>query len=337
MILLFLFCNDVLNYRYLPCRYFTHFITKTARREETFANLSSCENLLNFIHSLLLNEHIQWEKYLHEIIPVVITFLVRHKIGANGEDHWRLRRKAAVAIHTICSRLDEKSSFFELQSRIARILVMQGLMDSSNPLTSHYGSIVGVNALGAHAKESVLLPYIPAYLPSLGEALGMTMNPVMQYEAYQCLDALLICVGNLLQTSEYNKVLKERNAPASSPSQVKIKCDNEGKDAAAFFAKYQAKSKKERLAKVLTPEALRGTASGMGVVQAFGLDLEDDDAMEEAAEETTSVYGFYFDFGNNDFAAIPNSGSENLVTFSFNNFGTRILPFLYNEYAQLLI
>lgn len=77
-----------------------------------------------------------------------------------------------------------------LQPRIAKTL-LQAFMDVSKPLTTHYGSIVGITALGHEAIEMLLLPNIAKYYKTLEPEMNST-DPAKQSEARKCYSALLV-------------------------------------------------------------------------------------------------------------------------------------------------
>jgi transcription initiation factor TFIID subunit 6 len=65
------------------------------------------------------------------------------------------------------------------------------LSDPEKPLTSHFGAIVGLTALGPMAVQSILIPVLPAYLRALGiEGTPMDGGEQLPLETRKCYEAL---------------------------------------------------------------------------------------------------------------------------------------------------
>ena len=181
--------------------YFASFIKKQSSEKEVYGDISRCQTLVDLIQCLVVNPHILWERYLHQVLPIVITFLVRNKMGRVGDDHWQVRRHAGRVLAMMCDKLENEKSSVDLQTKVARILVTKGLMDATKALTSHYGSIVGCSFLGEEVCRHVLLPIAPAYIAMLRQALEDKSNPLLVMEGLRCLEALTGALGNLVRKS----------------------------------------------------------------------------------------------------------------------------------------
>ena len=77
-----------------------------------------------------------------------------------------------------------------LQPRIAKTL-LQAFLDHSKPLTTQYGAIVGITALGAEAVEMLILPNITSYYKMLEGELS-NQDTFRRQDAQKCFSALLV-------------------------------------------------------------------------------------------------------------------------------------------------
>jgi len=126
-------------------------------------NLPLLTSLLRMVWAILLNEeNMHVEPYLHQWLPALLTCLVGKKLCAhNSEDHWALRDFAARIIARICARYG--TAYATMQPRILRTLV-HAFLDPQKPLTTHYGAVVGLTALGSSVVESLLMPNLLFYV-----------------------------------------------------------------------------------------------------------------------------------------------------------------------------
>ncbi|MFQ6641954.1 hypothetical protein Gotur_016712, partial [Gossypium turneri] len=83
--------------------YFTYFIAdEVARNLNNFPLMFA---LMRVARSLLQNEHLHIEPYLHQLMPSIITCLVAKRLGNKFTDnHWELRNFAAKLVASICKR-----------------------------------------------------------------------------------------------------------------------------------------------------------------------------------------------------------------------------------------
>jgi len=123
-------------------------------------------SLLRMVWSLLQNqEHMHVEPYLHQWMPVLLTCLLGKRLCVYAsEDHWRLRDFAAQIIARICERYG--TAYSSMQPRITRTLI-RAFLDPLKPLTTHYGAVVGLAALGPTVLETLLMPHLLFYTEAL--------------------------------------------------------------------------------------------------------------------------------------------------------------------------
>ena len=173
--------------------YLTQFISDQIT--QNLQNLPVLKNILRMINSILHNQHIHVEPYLHQLMPSILTCLVGKTLCVKPlEDHFSLRDSAASTIAYIIQKFS--SSYHNLQPRITKTL-FHAYLDTSKPLTTHYGAIIGLEALGPATVKMLLLPNISTYLKLLQPELN-SENPVRVIEARKCYNALLNIAGNYL-------------------------------------------------------------------------------------------------------------------------------------------
>lgn len=168
--------------------YFVQYISEAVPR-----NLRSLQKLLlgmRLTRALLVNKHLFVEPYLHQILPPVLTCLLGKRLceDPDREPHWSLRLDAADIIGYICKQWG--SAYQTIIPRVTRTMT-KTLNDAEKPLTSHYGAIAGLTAMGPMAVQSVLLPIIPTYLKALGiDGTPMENGAGLSLEVRKCWEAL---------------------------------------------------------------------------------------------------------------------------------------------------
>jgi len=180
--------------------YFTRFVSQEVSKN--LFNLDLLYTLLRMVEALLVNLHLRIDPYLHQLMPSIFTCLVGKKLcDDSSADHWSLRDYAARLISLVCNKFGK--SYKDLQPRTTKTLV-QTFLDPTKPLTSHYGAIVGLSALGPHCVQLLLIPNISAYVKLLDPKLQQNDDLVVKMEATKCYDAVLGIAGNFLKyAAEY--------------------------------------------------------------------------------------------------------------------------------------
>ncbi|KAK8644001.1 hypothetical protein V6N13_013278 [Hibiscus sabdariffa] len=173
--------------------YFTYFIAdEVARNLNNFPVLFA---LMRVARSLLQNEHIHIEPYLHQLMPSIITCLVAKRLGNKFTDnHWELRNFAAKLVASICKRFGHV--YHNLQPRVTRTL-LHAFLDPTKTFPQHYGAIQGLAALGPSVVRLLILPNLEAYLQLLEPemALEKQKNEIKRHEARCVYGALLRAAG----------------------------------------------------------------------------------------------------------------------------------------------
>ncbi|XP_058070769.1 transcription initiation factor TFIID subunit 6 [Magnolia sinica] len=176
--------------------YFTYFIADEVTRSLNDYPLLFA--LMRVVRSLLQNQHIHIEPYLHQLMPSVITCLVAKRLGNRFVDnHWELRDFTATLVASICRRFGHV--YHNLQPRVTRTL-LHAFLDPTKAMTQHYGAIQGLAALGPSVVRLLILPNLEPYLQLLEPEmlLEKQKNEVKRHEAWRVYGALLRAAGQCL-------------------------------------------------------------------------------------------------------------------------------------------
>lgn len=139
--------------------YFTLHIRENVQR--SLKNLPLLFSLMRMAHALLVNPHFELENYLHQLLPPILTCLVGRRLSNNShENHWALRNFSAELVAQICTRYG--STYSTIQPRITKTL-KEAFLDTKRPLTTHYGALVGLGALGVHVVDLLIMPHMREY------------------------------------------------------------------------------------------------------------------------------------------------------------------------------
>ncbi|KAK9844558.1 hypothetical protein WJX74_004035 [Apatococcus lobatus] len=123
--------------------------------------------LLEAMSSLLRNPHLSMEPYIQQLMPAIMTCIVRKQLGGAGwesQNHWRLREHAARVAAQVCEQFP--SEVYGIQKRITKTFV-KTLCDPSKPLVTQYGAIAGLAALGSRVVCLLLMPNLQPFLSLL--------------------------------------------------------------------------------------------------------------------------------------------------------------------------
>lgn len=184
-------------------------------------NLPLLNSLMRMTRALLASKNLCLEPYVHQLLPAIVTCLCgRYLCRETSDNHWALRDFAAELVALVCRKFGPPN-YPNLMSRVVRQL-LQAFLDVRKPLTTHYGAIVGLSALGVHVVSCTIMPRLAAYLellrPSLSDA-----NPQKSVEARRVYGALLratgACIRQHVYQFEYN-VLLERVLAKTSGTKV---------------------------------------------------------------------------------------------------------------------
>lgn len=140
-------------------------------------NLPMLRSLMLLTHTLLTSSHTSIDTYLHQILPAVLTCLVRARLSSSSlEDHWSLRDFSATLLRHICA--EHGLDYISLQPRIMHALG-EALADPRRALASQFGALRGLLALGEAATSSLVIPQLSTVVP----LLEMLLHPLAVTEA----------------------------------------------------------------------------------------------------------------------------------------------------------
>lgn len=159
------------------------------------------------VKSLLENQTLFLEKYLHELIPAVITCLVAKQLCTRPDvdNHWALRDFASRLMTNICKNFNTSTN--NIQTRTTRMFA-DSIKSEKTPLVSCYGALAGLNELGHEVIKSVIVPQIKALSNriemAIGPNLALSTNPQLEKTAVQNIRSLLLksCVPVLKATRQ---------------------------------------------------------------------------------------------------------------------------------------
>jgi len=133
-------------------------------------NLAILIYLMRMVKSLLENQTLYLEKYLHELIPAVATCIVSRQLCTrpDHDNHWALRDFASRMMAAICKNFH--SSTNNIQTRVTKMF-SDALCSDKAPLVSYYGAIAGLQELGPEVIKVFVLPHIAALAAKIDMAL----------------------------------------------------------------------------------------------------------------------------------------------------------------------
>ncbi|XP_074839154.1 LOW QUALITY PROTEIN: transcription initiation factor TFIID subunit 6 [Carettochelys insculpta] len=146
-------------YQMLPR--FSTFISEGVRVNVVQNNLALLIYLMRMVKALMDNPTLYLEKYLHELIPAVMTCIVSRQLclRPDVDNHWALRDFAARLVAQICKNFSTTTN--NIQSRITKTFT-KSWVDERTPWTTRYGSIAGLAELGHDVMKTLILPRLQA-------------------------------------------------------------------------------------------------------------------------------------------------------------------------------
>ncbi|XP_014351560.1 transcription initiation factor TFIID subunit 6 isoform X2 [Latimeria chalumnae] len=141
-------------YQMLPR--FSTFISEGVRVNVVQNNLALLIYLMRMVKALMDNPTLYLEKYLHELIPAVMTCIVSRQLclRPDVDNHWALRDFAARLIAQICKNFSTTTN--NIQSRITKTFT-KSWVDDKTPWTTRYGSIAGLAELGHDVIKTLIV------------------------------------------------------------------------------------------------------------------------------------------------------------------------------------
>ncbi|XP_019719751.1 transcription initiation factor TFIID subunit 6 isoform X3 [Hippocampus comes] len=142
-------------YQMLPR--FSTFISEGVRVNVVQNNLALLIYLMRMVKALMDNPTLYLEKYLHELIPAVVTCIVSKQLclRPDVDNHWALRDFAARLMAQSCKTFSTTTN--NIQSRITKTFTKSWL-DDKTQWTTRYGCIAGLAELGPDVIKTLILP-----------------------------------------------------------------------------------------------------------------------------------------------------------------------------------
>ncbi|KAJ8401729.1 hypothetical protein AAFF_G00377000 [Aldrovandia affinis] len=142
-------------YQMLPR--FSTFISEGVRVNVVQNNLALLIYLMRMAKALLDNPTLYLEKYLHELIPAVVSCIVSKQLclRPDVDNHWALRDFAARLMAQSCKTFSTTTN--NMQSRITKTFT-KSLLDEKTQWTTRYGCIAGLSELGTDVIKTLILP-----------------------------------------------------------------------------------------------------------------------------------------------------------------------------------
>uniref|UniRef100_G1Q221 Transcription initiation factor TFIID subunit 6 n=1 Tax=Myotis lucifugus TaxID=59463 RepID=G1Q221_MYOLU len=142
-------------YQMLPR--FSTFISEGVRVNVVQNNLALLIYLMHMVKALMDNPTLYLEKYVHELIPAVMTCIVSRQLclRPDVDNHWALWDFAARLVAQICKHFSTTTN--NIQSRITKTFT-KSWVDEKTPWTIRYGSIAGLAELGHDVIKTLILP-----------------------------------------------------------------------------------------------------------------------------------------------------------------------------------
>lgn len=147
------------------------FISEGVKVNVVQNNLALLIYLMRMVKALLDNQTLYLEKYLHELIPIVITCIVSKQLclRPDVDNHWALRDFASRLLAQICKNFNTSTN--NIQTRITRLL-SRALDNDKLPLSSQYGALSSLCELGPEVQRAFILKR----LKTIGEKIKAVLE-----------------------------------------------------------------------------------------------------------------------------------------------------------------
>ncbi|XP_033638259.1 transcription initiation factor TFIID subunit 6-like [Asterias rubens] len=224
-------------YQMLPR--FSTFISEGVKVNVVQNNLVLLIYIMRMVKALMDNTTLYLEKYLHELVPAVMTCIVSKQLclRPDVENHWALRDFASRLISGICKKFSTTTN--NLQLRISKTFD-KCLCDEKATMAAVYGALSGLCELGTEIIKTMVLGKLPSISdrvrlasesPIVGNVDKNATDHLIQLVLKHCgpylkqtrstpdeVDAYKAEFG-FLGTALFAQVIKLRTQPALSGSQ----------------------------------------------------------------------------------------------------------------------
>ncbi|GBG33736.1 Transcription initiation factor TFIID subunit 6 [Hondaea fermentalgiana] len=164
---------------------------------KSLSNLALLKSVMRLTRCILINPNLDKELYLHEMMPPIMTCIVHRRLCTSPfQDHWSLRDAAATLIPIVYGQYGD--TYQNIKPRVQNTL-RDALMRKDRPLTTQYGAIVGIAAMGPLTVQAVLLPVMAKLLRRYSKAMLRSRSILERREAQHCVGALQSAFGSYLR------------------------------------------------------------------------------------------------------------------------------------------
>uniref|UniRef100_A0A7S2RDG4 TAF6 C-terminal HEAT repeat domain-containing protein n=1 Tax=Mucochytrium quahogii TaxID=96639 RepID=A0A7S2RDG4_9STRA len=168
---------------------------------KSLCNLPLLNSVMRLTRCILINPNLDKELYLHQMMPPILTCIVHRKLCASPfMDHWALRNFAASLIPLIYTQFGE--TYKDIKPRITKTL-RAALLSKDRPMTTQYGAIVGISAMGPLTVQAILLPVMRKLLIRYNKVMrmngGASPSVLKCLEAQHCIGALQTAFGSFIR------------------------------------------------------------------------------------------------------------------------------------------
>ena len=133
-------------------------------------NLFILRQMLDLTLALMENDSLFIDPYINALVPVILTCLLSPHIGTPGslQEEFPLRASAASILGKTAKKYAKSSQ--TLRARLARSC-LKAFLDPKKPLETHYGAILGLEAVsGREGVRNLILPILKEYSSLIQEA-----------------------------------------------------------------------------------------------------------------------------------------------------------------------
>ncbi|XP_072887509.1 LOW QUALITY PROTEIN: TAF6-like RNA polymerase II p300/CBP-associated factor-associated factor 65 kDa subunit 6L [Hemitrygon akajei] len=182
-------------------------------------DLEQLNRLLHIVKSLICNPYLYLGSYLRSLVSSIMYCILEPLAASINplNDHWTLRDYAALLLRQIFWWHGDLVG--GLYNQIL-LTLQKVLIDPVRPLCSHYGALVGLNALGWKAVERVLYPQLSTYWPNLQAVLddNSVSNAQVKADGHKVYGAMLVAVEKLLRAKAWQHPGPDSGPDTPSPA-----------------------------------------------------------------------------------------------------------------------
>ncbi|EGV66184.1 histone H4-like TAF Taf6, SAGA complex subunit [Yamadazyma tenuis] len=190
--------NDPGLHQLVP--YFIQFVAEQITNQ--LRDIDILTTMLQVISALADNRSIFLDPYVHALMPCILTLLLAKNIGPNVKDFNDENGKSALkrnlAVREFAAILLKHiivvygSSYSTLKARVTRTL-LRALLDSSKPIGTHYGALLGLKNMGNEVIKLVLIGNLKLWYNSVIDGINNDFaKEVLIDSVMDCLNELRI-------------------------------------------------------------------------------------------------------------------------------------------------